>query len=114
MIDFDGVKPGNVFAYYPRETHLFGGEVLVGDFERDEDVGFPTARAEVEASRSFDFVIAKRVQEPFRTQYGGYFLNRISDLFVCNVDLELSEQPSQMMVARALLGAMTAEILKVA
>jgi phosphoglycerate-specific signal transduction histidine kinase len=106
VIDFDGAKPGNIFAYYPNETPLFEGAVLVSDFEGDKDVGHPTARVEVEADRSFDIAIAKRVQEPFRTQYGGYFLNRASDLFVCNVDLERIEQPSQVMIAKALLGTM--------
>ena len=45
----------------------------------------------------------------FRTQYGGYFMNRAGDLFICNVDLELPEQPSQVTIARALLGTMNPE-----
>ena len=114
MIDFDNAKPENILAYYPEETPLFDGSVLFGDYERDEDVGFLTARVAVRTDRSFDIAIAKRVQEPFRTQYGGYFLNRISDLFVCNVDLERVEQPSQVMIARALLGTMVSETPKVA
>jgi hypothetical protein len=109
MIDFDAVKQSNAFAYYPNETPLFEGAVLVSDFESDEDLGLPTAYVEVEADRSFNIAMAKRVQNPFRTQYGGYFMNRAGDLFICNVDLELPEQPSQVTIARALLGTMNPE-----
>jgi hypothetical protein len=100
----------NVMAYYPGETPLFGGEISVGEFETDEAIGSPIARASVLDDPSLDIALVRELQPPLRTQFAGYFLRQAGNVFVCNVDLELPEQPSSEIVAKALLAAMKPEL----
>jgi hypothetical protein len=98
-------------AYYPGETPVFEGELsVVQRALSDNDTGLPTADVVVHDDESLNIAMTWKVENPVRTQYAGYFLRRVGKMMVCNVDLELAEQPPLETVAGVLLAAMIPEL----
>jgi hypothetical protein len=99
---------GGDFAYYPGSTPLFEGELLLRDVKRlHEESDLPVAtRVTVGGDPSRDFEMISEVQHPLRVQHVAYFLRAGESVVrTCNVDLELSTQPSKEIVARSILAA---------
>jgi hypothetical protein len=95
-------------AYYPGETPVFDGGLVVTTSDNNE-VDLPYADVVVPDDESLNISMTWLVQHPLRTQYSGFFLRRVGNVMVCNVDLELPEQPSLEIVAGVLIAAMTAD-----
>lgn len=104
-------SPGpTTFSFYPGETPLYEGDIHTLPFERDDEFRSPSLYVQVDSEGSYNFAISSLVQHPFRTQYTGCFLHRTGNIAICNVDLELDEQPSDETIARALLRAMEPDL----
>jgi hypothetical protein len=90
-----------VIAYYPGETLLHTGAVSVQALP-SEKLDPSMSRVTVEDEPNIAFTLVSKTERPIRTVHTAYF-SRHSEVIVCNVDLELPEQPSLETVAQAIL-----------
>jgi hypothetical protein len=90
-------------AYYHGETDLFAGEIEVTIPPKGHQSEVGGVRVEVASDPMSSLEIMIGVSLPIRKEYTGYFTKRHREPIQCNVDVELTEQPSTETVARAIL-----------
>lgn len=93
----------NKIAYYPDSAELFTGEIKVTTPSKGLQNEVGGIRVEVASNPTSSLEIFTRSILPIRKEYSAYFTRANREPIQCNVDLELSEQPSIETVARAIL-----------
>lgn len=90
-------------AYYPGETPLFDGDVAVRKVPSDT-IDPQMVEVTVAGQPRLALTIISKPEYPLRTIHTGYFTRAGgSAVRICNVDLELPEQPDIETVARVML-----------